>query len=328
MAAHPHDALFRALTQDARRADQLVRGYLPPEVGALLSGEPARLLADTFVSGWLRTTQADRLLAMRLKDGRPAFIYVLLEHKSTVDAGTPLQLLGYMVEVWKRYASESGSRSLPPIIPLVFYHGEGRWTVPVSVLDMVEAPAALAGFVRSLSYIVHDLGEVEFQRLSPDPGVRAVLGLLKHGSRRVLPPETGRRILVDIESLAAGDVLLGPALAYLAAVFEVRREELDGLFPAGGTRIRRYLMATLAEHWAAEGEARGRAKGRAEGEAKGRAEGKAETLLRLLGRRFGAVPEAVTARVRTAPVTDLDRWLDALLDARELDEVFEDRSMH
>ena len=332
MAAHPHDTLFRALTDDARRTDRLVRGCLPADVAALLSDAPGRLLPDTFVSPKLRRTQADRLFEMRLRDERRAFVYALLEHKSTVDPDTPVQLLGYMVEIWKRYAR--GRRILPPVIPLVFYHGAGGWTLPRSVPAMIEAPAPLDELVRSLSYIVHDLGHVAFERLPPDPGVRAVLGLLKYGVVRQLPDDEGRRILVAIEALdPRGDKLLrDQALTYLSSVFELTVEELERLSAAGAPRTRRYLMATLAERWVREGRdeglVEGEAKGLARGEARGLALGKAETLLRLLGRRFGAVPPDVAARVRRASVAELDAWLDAVLDARALGEVFDPPSMH
>ena len=66
----------------------------------------------------------------------------------------------------------------------------------------------------------------------------------------------------------------------------------------------------------------GRAEGMAEGMAEGRAKGMAEILLRLLERRFGAVPEAARARVCTASIADLDGWLDAILDAEDIDGVF------
>ncbi|MGB3965658.1 MAG: DUF4351 domain-containing protein, partial [Planctomycetota bacterium] len=60
----------------------------------------------------------------------------------------------------------------------------------------------------------------------------------------------------------------------------------------------------------------------AEGETKGRVETRIETLLRLLGKRFGAVPAAVRRRIRGATTSDLDRWIDRILDAESLREVF------
>ena len=108
------------------------------------------------------------------------------------------------------------------------------------------------------------------------------------------------------------------------------------------------LAEALISRGRTEGEAKGRAEGRLEGEAKGRAEGRAEgraageaegraegevrgrasILNRLLERRFGNVPSAVRARVWSAPVHELDAWLDGVLDAPTLDAVFEDTPRH
>jgi flagellar biosynthesis/type III secretory pathway protein FliH len=60
---------------------------------------------------------------------------------------------------------------------------------------------------------------------------------------------------------------------------------------------------------------------REEGLEEGRKEGQ-QLVLRLLARRFGALPEAVTARVMDAGLEELERWSDRILDAASLDEVF------
>jgi hypothetical protein len=56
--------------------------------------------------------------------------------------------------------------------------------------------------------------------------------------------------------------------------------------------------------------------------AAGKAQGLATALLRQLGRRFGPLSAAVDARVRTADPAALEGWLDRVLDARTLDDVF------
>jgi hypothetical protein len=58
-------------------------------------------------------------------------------------------------------------------------------------------------------------------------------------------------------------------------------------------------------------------KGREEG-----LEGQRAMLLRLLDRRFGAVPEPIAARVAAATSPDIERWIERLLDAASLDDVF------
>lgn len=52
----------------------------------------------------------------------------------------------------------------------------------------------------------------------------------------------------------------------------------------------------------------------------GDATGPAETLLRQLGLRFGAIPEAAATWVRGADVTSLDRWAETMLSAPSLQE--------
>ena len=59
-------------------------------------------------------------------------------------------------------------------------------------------------------------------------------------------------------------------------------------------------------------------KGRAEGEAKG----KAEMLLRQLRRRFGPLSAEIEDRVHAASSDQLNEWMDCLMDARELADVF------
>jgi hypothetical protein len=53
----------------------------------------------------------------------------------------------------------------------------------------------------------------------------------------------------------------------------------------------------------------------------GAVRGRADLLLLLLARRFGSVGPELEARIRSAAVADLDRWAEAVLTARTLDEV-------
>ncbi|MGH8474399.1 MAG: DUF4351 domain-containing protein [Methylococcales bacterium] len=59
-----------------------------------------------------------------------------------------------------------------------------------------------------------------------------------------------------------------------------------------------------------------------EGRVEGRVEGEASLLLRLLERRFGALPEAVRQRVAAADAETLLIWGERLLDARTLEEIW------
>jgi hypothetical protein len=53
---------------------------------------------------------------------------------------------------------------------------------------------------------------------------------------------------------------------------------------------------------------------------KGEARGRAAILLRQLQLKFGPLPEAVTARVQSASIAELDGWAERVLSATSLDE--------
>jgi len=77
-----------------------------------------------------------------------------------------------------------------------------------------------------------------------------------------------------------------------------------------------------------EGREVGREEGREEGREVGREEGipqgEAQILRRQLGRRFGALPTWVEARLSQATTDQLEHWADRILDADSLDAVFKD----
>jgi len=73
-----------------------------------------------------------------------------------------------------------------------------------------------------------------------------------------------------------------------------------------------------------EGRVEGLEEGLEKGLEEGRARGQADLLLRLIERRFGSVPEAVTQRVRAARAEQLELWALNILDAGALDQVFRD----
>lgn len=57
------------------------------------------------------------------------------------------------------------------------------------------------------------------------------------------------------------------------------------------------------------------------GKADGKAEGKADSLERLLRRRFGPVPDWAVKRIAAAESTQLDAWLDRVLDVDGIEEL-------
>ena len=86
-------------------------------------------------------------------------------------------------------------------------------------------------------------------------------------------------------------------------------------------------LADTVERWAHAYEAKGREEGLEQGLVKGREEGieKGELLAlqKLLAKRFGAIPVAITEQIAQATWQDLERWFDRAIDANQLDDIFQ-----
>lgn len=83
------------------------------------------------------------------------------------------------------------------------------------------------------------------------------------------------------------------------------------------------IMNAMFQAWMEEGRPKYFAEGKAEGRAEGKAEGIAETFLKLARSKFRRVPKEQQAQVRAATLPQLDIWLNRILTATSLNEVFD-----
>ena len=84
---------------------------------------------------------------MGLRGGGEAIVYVLLEHKSAPDPLVALQLLRYTTRLWDHHLRQGADPPLPPVVPLVFYHGRRRWKVATELSALLDPPEELKPFV-------------------------------------------------------------------------------------------------------------------------------------------------------------------------------------
>jgi hypothetical protein len=277
-----HDALFRALLDDPRRAAILLREQLPAVLAARLTADAPRLLDGTYIDEHLRDTQSDRLYQVTLTGGKPALLYVLLEHKSAPDPGTPLQLLGYLARIWTRYAEGRAARlrRLPPILPLVLYHGRQPWNIPTSILECLDTDDEVRDWLRDLRYQVRDLGPMPYPKRSSDPAVRAALGALCAVFVRDLAPADLARILRDLPD---GEALERQVLVYIVRHYAITETQFRAALAEAKPAREETLHMTVAQEWIERGIEKGVHQGFAQGQA--------AAVIGILEARFGQVDD-------------------------------------
>lgn len=122
--SNPHDKFFKETMKDPQTAGDFLRLYLPKELAEKLNLNKLKLQKDSFIDSKLQVLQTDLLFKTEYL-GKPAFIYVLFEHKSYPDKKTGIQLMKYLMSIWEKSLDEK--TAIPVILPIVIYHGKKSW---------------------------------------------------------------------------------------------------------------------------------------------------------------------------------------------------------
>lgn len=97
---NPHDRLFRETWSNRETAADFLMNYLPAEILSVTDLESLEICKDSFIEEELKDYYSDILYRVAF-DGEEGYIYLLFEHKSYADRLIFLQLLEYMIRIWR-----------------------------------------------------------------------------------------------------------------------------------------------------------------------------------------------------------------------------------
>ena len=310
---HPHDKFCRLMISDPDKAGTLLRERLPTVIANALAPDLPALVEGSFVDETLRDQLSDRLFLVQTIHGTPAFIYVLIDHKSSPDRLVAWQLLRYMIEIWKQWERENENwQRLPPIIPLILYHGKAGWHIPDEFLALVDADAGWESYLLNFRFTLMNLGKIPDQQLSHKPKLRVWLLALKYATREK-QQQVAKPLLIEALSEAPDE--LPYIFRYLVETYDTYDEQtLREIVKQVRPEEEIEMMSQFAQENIRIG--------RQDGIQIGKKDGESSVLLRLLHRRFPALPSWVEPKVQTAELNKLEEWADRILDARSLQDIF------
>lgn len=323
----PHDRWFQFTFRHAAHAAAWVKSVLPARLVEAIDWTTWRAASGSTFGPRLRRHFADAVFVAHFL-GCPLRVVVVIEDKAAPDPGLESQLLRYCVH-FRRALRERPDGTEPLVLPIVLHHGPAPFRhpgVPAIAAGQLDARVAedLLALQPKVGFLVDDL-TVRTEEQIRGAGL-TVLGQLCLLSLRCCNGAATDAVLAAIDrwrdllqAVATDDGPPAPddALdAFECYVLEVTDVPDDLLRMAlihnldVPPRRREGEFVTTAQRL------------RLEGRMQGKAEGRAEVLLRLLARRFGALPDEYTRRVQTATMPELDRWTDRILDATTLAAVF------
>ena len=320
---HPHDALIKRSFGDVAHAAGELKAVLPSELSAKVDWSTLAIEPQAPIDSHLQLRQMDMLYSVTLDD-HPALLYTVFEAQRTVDKSMSLRLLIYMARIWDDWMRNRGTEwPPPPIVPIVLYHGEGRWSRSTQFADLFELPAetvnVMAPYLPSFSFLLDDLSALpdeELKRRELTARAMLILAALKHGTKADMHPEFWVVWQEPVRALLAekgGPDELRTVLGYLLQV----NTKLD----------QEQLGDVMQKHFGPEAEEVAKTAGQRliqQGLRQGMQQGQARLLLKQLHLRFGDLSPEAVARIQGADDVALDRLSERIITAKTLGDVFDD----
>ena len=300
----PHDELFKKIFKNKENAGDLLNVVLPQNIIAHMNMESVYVEDVSYIDENLAKHFSDLVLSLDLKNSHvQAKVYCLLEHKSSPQPLVGLQLLRYMALQWADLVDSKkifGSK-LPPIIPIVIYHGGRTWEVFKSFHDLVELPSEeFKAYIPDFTFAFFDIPGIDKNRLQEIQN-KVVLYFYLTMLKTLHSPELKKILPGLVEGLCK--TLSGQTIMDYISIFyryilrttdSVTKKDMQhalNMLPQGGEHI----MNTLAEEWKQEGIIIGEQRGEQRGELKT----VRQLLLFALQDRFDLLPQSAINDIKS-----------------------------
>jgi len=281
-----HDSGYKELFSHPEFVQQLIEGFAPPEIAALMDFSTLRNHSGNYITPLFEEKFEDLVWSVEVHWAgvtERLFLYLLIEFQASLDRTMPLRMLHYVACFYQHLLKTKAvtpAQGLPPILPLVLYNGLARWTAPEEMAEMIrpEPPPALRPYQPHLRYYLIDEGRYSREQLgaigSPLSGIFEIE--VASADRASLQAAVDRLVgLIEADpNKARLDRLVTRWLKrHLERLgVKVNVEQLHSLVEDQA------MLAENLENWAR----REREEGRMEGRMEGREEASRETARNLL----------------------------------------------
>lgn len=319
-----HDSSYKFLFSTPELVRDLILGFVPDEWLHSLDYTTLEKVPGSYVSEDLRNRADD--IVWRVKVGDEwIYLYLLIEFQSSVDKYMALRMMVYggllYQDLIKRGEVLADGR-LPPILPIVLYNGNPRWSAATDVFDLIPpVPGLVEQFKPSLKYLLIDENAYSDNELASLRNLVAAVFRIEHPAT---PASIG-----ELLGLLNGWLIDRPDLRRMLAIWVratlMRKPEYRILLPqVDDLQELNVMLAERLEEWAHDYEAKGMQQGIQQGMQQGRHQGESLALQRLLAKRFGQLPSDIANCLAAASVEEIETWFDRAIEARDLAEVFDD----
>ena len=157
---HPHDRFFRSIMTHPHASREFFDLYLPDPVKKCIDLSSLKLQSESFIDDKLNLQIADVLHTVNF-NGKPGYIYLLIEHASSPHKLLPFRLLKYMIAIMEKHLKVEKTETLPVVYPLILYSGKLIYPYSTDLFELFDAQQELAREFLLSAYKIVDLKRLD-----------------------------------------------------------------------------------------------------------------------------------------------------------------------
>jgi predicted transposase/invertase (TIGR01784 family) len=160
---NPHDKFFKETFSRVEVAQSFIEEVFPPDLLERLNLSALKRINDSFTDEELEEYLADIVYQTEYA-GQKTLVTLLFEHKSYVQKYPHLQLLQYILNVWKEERKQK--KKLSVVIPIIIHHGEGTWKYKSMKSYFKGLHPSLDRFIPDFDYLLFTLDKIEDSQIA------------------------------------------------------------------------------------------------------------------------------------------------------------------
>jgi len=150
-----HNNFFVSILKKGNNARDFLIEALPKAVSDKLDLNHIEFCNTSYIQERFEEFFSDVVIRTRIS-GTPADIYILTEHKSSLPGKNALflQILSYIYSMLEE--DYKNNKDFRIVIPLVFYHGSAKWSIPNEFVSLYKTDNVFKEFILNFRYFLYD----------------------------------------------------------------------------------------------------------------------------------------------------------------------------
>jgi hypothetical protein len=142
---------------------EFIKDFIPVDMLKNISPSDVEDISGRFLPLFEDNKDSDTIKRINLHGDAPLFVIAVLEHESEVNYRASFKMLQYITLVLGDYEKEINKKhekkisyqkgfKFPPVLPIVFYDGNGKWTAETNFLDKTDLNQVFKKYIPKFEY--------------------------------------------------------------------------------------------------------------------------------------------------------------------------------